>query len=56
MRRRSLETFERVASPASLKPFALYAAALACLVYGVRVVPYHPDLATKYELGLVRWA
>ncbi len=26
------------------------------LVYGVRVVPYHPDLATKYELGLVRWA
>jgi starch phosphorylase len=26
------------------------------LVYGVRVVPFHPDLATKYELGLVRWA
>jgi starch phosphorylase len=26
------------------------------LIYGVRVVPFHPDLATKYELGLVRWA
>ncbi|HEX6288639.1 MAG TPA: alpha-glucan family phosphorylase [Herpetosiphonaceae bacterium] len=26
------------------------------LVYGVRVVPAHPDLATKYELGLIRWA
>ena len=26
------------------------------LVYGVRVVPTHPDLANKYELGLVRWA
>jgi glycogen phosphorylase len=26
------------------------------LVYGVRVIPAHPDLATKYELGLVRWA
>lgn len=26
------------------------------LVWGVRVVPFHPDLATKYELGLVRWA
>ena len=26
------------------------------MVYGVRVVPHHPNLATKYELGLVRWA
>ena len=26
------------------------------LVYGVRVVPFHPELATKYELGLIRWA
>jgi starch phosphorylase len=26
------------------------------LVYGVRVVPSHPDLATKYELGLIKWA
>jgi len=26
------------------------------LVWGVRVIPAHPDLATKYELGLVRWA
>ena len=26
------------------------------LVYGVRVVPAHPDLATKYELGLIKWA
>ncbi len=26
------------------------------LVYGVRVIPAHPDLATKYELGLIRWA
>ncbi|MBA3947404.1 MAG: alpha-glucan family phosphorylase [Herpetosiphonaceae bacterium] len=26
------------------------------LVYGVRVVPAHRDLANKYELGLVRWA
>lgn len=26
------------------------------LVYGVRVIPSHPELATKYELGLIRWA
>jgi starch phosphorylase len=26
------------------------------VVYGVRIVPAHPDLATKYELGLIKWA
>jgi glycogen phosphorylase len=26
------------------------------LIYGVRVIPSHPELATKYELGLICWA
>jgi glycogen phosphorylase len=26
------------------------------LVYGVRVVPYHPGLADSYDMGLSRWA
>ncbi|MDQ5853070.1 MAG: alpha-glucan family phosphorylase, partial [Chloroflexota bacterium] len=26
------------------------------IVYGVRVLPAHPALANKYELGLVKWA
>ncbi len=26
------------------------------IAYNVRVVPYHPGLSEKYELGLIRWA
>jgi starch phosphorylase len=26
------------------------------VVYGVRVAPYHPGLASPFELGLIRWA
>jgi glycogen phosphorylase len=26
------------------------------IVYGVRVLPTHPNLSNKYELGLVKWA
>ncbi len=26
------------------------------LVYGIRVLPVHPALLNKHELGLVRWA
>lgn len=26
------------------------------IVYGVRVLPVHPDLANRFELGIVRWA
>ncbi len=47
-------------SPDGAEPY-VYAGSITTqhggsLVYGVRVVPFHPDLATKYELGLVRWA
>ena len=26
------------------------------LIYGVRVLPHHPAMLNKHELGLVRWA
>jgi hypothetical protein len=26
------------------------------LVYGVRVLPYHPDMLGKHEMALVKWA
>ncbi|HEX8982115.1 MAG TPA: alpha-glucan family phosphorylase [Ktedonobacterales bacterium] len=26
------------------------------VVYGVRIAPYHPGLASPFELGLIRWA
>ncbi|HLG65454.1 MAG TPA: alpha-glucan family phosphorylase [Ktedonosporobacter sp.] len=34
----------------------LQPAASGSIAYNIRVVPFHPELREKYELGLVRWA
>jgi protein SCO1/2 len=48
MKRRSLETFERASSPASLKSFALCVAALACLCFGFKTAAaQQPSPATQ---------
>lgn len=54
---------QRVEQPSVQQPAGVYVyqGSLAAthggsLVYGVRVVPFHAELANKYELGLVRWA